>query len=332
MTVGGAPAHSSTLNPQAAAPVPNASAGAPVIGVGAGTAGPRVLPEFILLAAIWGSSFLFMKIGAAQFGPMPTAALRVGIAALFLLPIVLLRGQTPLLRKHWRALFAIGLINSGIPFVLFSYALLWIPTSLTAIINATVPMFGALIAWLWFGDRLNRAQTIGLVLGFVGVALLAFGRSGGSGPAGGASAVFAILASTLACVSYGIAANASKRWLYSVPALVSAAGSLLGATVGLALPAIWLWPATPPDLKAWGALIAVGVLCTAIAYILFFRLIERAGATRALTVTYLVPLFALSYGVLLLGERVTWWMVGCGLVIVLGTALTTGRVRFTSMR
>ncbi len=296
-----------------------------------GTSSPRAFPEFIALAAIWGASFLFMKVGAAQFGPLPTAALRVGIATLFLLPLVLLRGQGALLLLHWRALFGIGLINSGIPFVLFSFALLWIPTSLTAIINATVPMFGALVAWIWFGERLTRAQSLGLLLGFIGVALLAFGRSGLSGPAGGTSGILAVLACALACVSYGIAANASKRWLHSVPALVSAAGSQIGATIGLTVPALVLWPATPPDLKAWGALVAVGVLCTGIAYILFFRLIARAGATRALTVTYMIPLFAVAYGVALLGEQVTWWMVGCGVVIVLGTALATGRLRLRGL-
>ncbi len=313
------------------APAGNAAADVPVNGSAArpasGAAGPRALPEFIALAAIWGASFLFMKIGAAQFGPMPTAALRVGIAALFLLPLVLLRGQGALLRRHWPALLAIGVINSGIPFVLFSFALLWIPTSLTAIVNATVPMFGALVAWVWFGERLDRARLLGLLLGFVGVALLAFGRSGLSGPAGGTSGILAVAACVLACVSYGIAANASKRWLHEVPALVSAAGSLLGATVALAAPAIWLWPETSPTPEAWAALVAVGVLCTAIAYILFFRLIARAGATRALTVTYMIPLFAVAYGVLLLDEQITGWMVGCGVVIVLGTALATGRLR-----
>ncbi len=310
----------------------NLTTHSPDVRTATGAAVPRALPEFIALAAIWGASFLFMKIGAVQFGPMPTAALRVGIAALFLLPLVLLRGQGAVLLRHWRALLGIGLVNSGLPFALFAFALLWIPTSLTAIINATVPMFGALVAWLWFGDRLARMQSLGLLLGFLGVALLAFGRSGLSGPAGGASGILAVLACTLACVSYGIAANASKRWLHDVPALVSAAGSQIGAAMVLAVPAVWWWPATPPDLKAWGAMVAVGVLCTGIAYILFFRLIARAGATRALTVTYVIPLFAVAYGVLLLGEQVSWWMVGCGLIIVLGTALTTGRLRLDNAR
>lgn len=288
--------------------------------------------EFIVLAAIWGASFLFMKIGAAEFGALPTAALRVGIAALFLLPLVLLRGQGALLVRHWRALLAVGMVNSAIPFALFSFALLWIPTGLTAIINATVPMFGALVAWIWFGERLTRSQTLGLVLGFTGVALLVFGRGGMAGPAGGASGVLALLACVMACVSYGVAASATRRYLSGVPALVSAAGSQLGATAALLLPALWLWPAATPSAAAWSALLAVGVLCTGVAYILFFRLLERAGPTRALAVTFVIPVFALGYGVAFLGEKLSWWMLGCGVVIVLGTALSTGRLRLGTAR
>ena len=287
---------------------------------------PGGTPEYLLLAAIWGASFLFMKVGAAEFGALPTAALRVGIAALFLLPILHWRGQTALLLCHWKALLVIGVLNSGLPFALYSFAMLSITTSLGAVINATVPMFGALVAWLWLSDRLNRSQALGLLLGFVGVALLALSRGGVDGPAGGGSGLLAVLACVGACVSYGLGANATRRYLSDAPALVAATGSQLGASIALALPALLSWPAQTPSLRAWGALVAVGVLCTGVAYILFFRLIARAGATRALTVTYLIPLFAVAYGMLLLGEQVTWWMVGCGLVIVLGTALATGRL------
>lgn len=287
-------------------------------------------PEYLLLAAIWGASFLFMKIGAAEFGALPTAALRVGIAALFLLPILHWRGQTALLMRHWKALLVIGVLNSGLPFALYSFAMLSITTSLGAVINATVPMFGALVAWVWLSDRLNRSQALGLLLGFAGVALLALSRGGIEGPASGHSGLLAVLACVGACISYGFGANAARRYLGDAPALVSATGSQVGASIALALPAALSWPAQTPSPHAWGALVAVGVLCTGVAYILFFRLIARAGATRALTVTYVIPLFAVAYGVLLLGEQVTWWMVGCGLVIVLGTALATGRLRLGS--
>lgn len=138
---------------------------------------PRWGKDFMLLAAIWGSSFLFMRIGTVEFGPLPTAAVRVAIAALFLLPLVWLRGLLPVLGKNWKRIFFIGLLNSGIPFACFSFALLSITTGLSAILNATVPMFGALVAWLWLKDKPTPSRMLGLLIGFAGVALLAWDKA-----------------------------------------------------------------------------------------------------------------------------------------------------------
>ncbi|MDB5743582.1 MAG: protein of unknown function transrane [Polaromonas sp.] len=295
---------------------------------GAATARPQGwVADFVLLAAIWGASFLFMRMGAVEFGPLPTAAVRVAIAALFLLPLVWLRGLLPELKKHWRRTFLIGMLNSGIPFACISFALLSISTGLSSILNATVPMFGALVAWVWLKDRPTASRMLGLVIGFAGVALLAWDQATFKAGASGVASGWAVPACLLACVCYGISASYTKRFLSGLPPLVTAAGSQIGATLGLALPALWLWPARMPGASAWLALLAVGVVCTGIAYILFFRLIENAGPPRALAVTFVVPVFAVFYGVLLLGEAVTLWMVGCGGVIVCGTALATGLLK-----
>ncbi|MBG6073523.1 MULTISPECIES: DMT family transporter [unclassified Polaromonas] len=283
--------------------------------------------DFVLLAAIWGSSFLFMRMGAVEFGPLPTAAVRVTIAALFLLPLVWLRGLLPVLQKNWKRVFFIGIINSGIPFACFSFALLSISTGLASILNATVPMFGALIAWLWLKDKPTAWRFAGLFIGFSGVALLAGDQASFKPNASGVAPFWAVLACLLACVCYGISASYTKRYLSGLPPLVTAAGSQIGATLGLSLPAWWLWPARMPGASAWLALLAVGVVCTGIAYILFFRLIENAGPARALSVTFVVPVFAVFYGVLFLGESITPWMLGCAAVIVCGTALSTGLLR-----
>jgi drug/metabolite transporter (DMT)-like permease len=301
-------------------------------GVASALASPRRWgADFVLLAAMWGASFLFMRISVLDFGPLPTAAVRVAIAAAFLLPIVWLRGLLPELGQHWRKTFFIGLLNSGIPFALFSFALLSISTGLSAILNATVPMFGALIAWVWLKDKLNASRVLGLVIGFAGVALLAWRATGpAAGFIPGASSVapgWAVLACLLAVVCYGVSASYTKRYLAGLPPLVTAAGSQLGATLGLALPALWLWPARMPGSAAWLALLVLGVFSTGLAYILFFRLIENAGPARALSVTFVVPVFAVLYGVLFLGESVTPWMLGCAAVIVCGTALSTGLLR-----
>jgi drug/metabolite transporter (DMT)-like permease len=286
--------------------------------------GPRWLFDFVLLAALWGASFLFMRLAVVEFGAFATAFLRVAIAALFLLPILLWRGQWATLRRHAKAILLIGVLNSGLPFACYAYALQSITTGLSAILNATVPLFGALIAWLWLKDRPGGSRMLGLAIGFAGVALLAWDKAsfkpGGTG--------WAVLACLLATLCYGLSANLAKRHLGGIPSLVTATGSQIGATLGLALPALWLWPAAAPGPHAWLALLVVGTACTGVAYILFFRLIENIGPARSLAVTFLVPLFAVFYGALFLDEAVTPWMMVCGAVIICGTALSAGLLRF----
>lgn len=280
--------------------------------------------DFLLLAAIWGSSFLFMRFAVVDLGPVATAALRVGIASAFLLPLLLWRGLGPQLRQHWRKVLVVGVLNSGIPFALFAFAVTTISTGLSAILNATVPLFGALVAWVWLKDRPAASRALGLVIGFAGVAMLAWDKATFKAGADGIAPGWAVLACLGATLCYGIAASATKKHLSGLPPLVTATGSQLGATVVLALPALWSWPAQMPGTRAWLALLALGIVCTGVAYILYFRLIEQAGPARALAVTFLVPVFAVVYGVLFLAESVTAWMLLCAAVIVAGTALSTG--------
>ena len=281
------------------------------------------LIEFVLLAAIWGSSFLFMRLGAQEFGALPTAGVRVAIASLFLLPLLLWRGLGPQLVQHWKKIFVIGLLNSGIPFACYAFALLSINSGLSAILNATSPLFGALIAWVWLKDRPHGLRIAGLVIGFCGVALLAWDKASFKPDASGLTTGWAVLACLLACLCYGISASYTKRYLSGLPSLVTATGSQLGATLGLALPTLWLWPQRMPGTTAWLALLAVGVLCTGVAYILYFRLIESMGPARSMTVTFVVPVFAMIYGALFLDEAVSVWMVFCCAIIVSGTALSS---------
>jgi drug/metabolite transporter (DMT)-like permease len=281
----------------------------------------------VLLGALWGASFLFMRLGAAEFGALPTAGMRVAIAALFLLPLLLLRGQWRALSKHWKKIFVLGMLNSGIPFALYAYALLSITTGLSSLLNATVPLFGALIAWLWLKDRPHGMKILGLLIGFVGVAMLAWGKASFKPNASGLVTGWAVLACLGACLCYGISASFTKRFLSGVPSLVIATGSQIGATIGLALPTLWLWPSQTPSTTAWLALLAVGVLCTGVAYVLYFRLINKVGAAGSLTVTFLIPVFAVFYGMVFLGESVTPWMLFCGAIILLGTALSMGLLK-----
>jgi drug/metabolite transporter (DMT)-like permease len=287
------------------------------------------LADFVLLASIWGGSFLMMSMAVPSFGALPTAFARVVIASLFLLPLVARRGLLGELRAHHRPIFLIGLFNSALPFALFAYAVQHLTTGLTSILNATVPLFGALVAWAWLGQRPRPAQWLGLALGFAGIALLStWGKPGlpnvtaqAATPATQALAIAACMGATLC---YALSAIAAQRFLKGIPPLVTATGSQLGATLGLLVPALWALPAQLPPAKAWLGVTVVGILCTGVAYVLYFRLIEHAGPTRAISVTYMVPVFAIVYGALFIGEPVTLRMIACGVVIALGTALTTG--------
>lgn len=292
---------------------------------------PTLIAEFLLLAALWGASFLFMRLGVAELGALPTAGVRVALAALFLLPVFLVKGVWADFRRRARPILFVGLLNSGIPFVLFAFAVMHITTGLTSILNATVPLTGALVAWVWLKDRPGGSRMLGLAIGFVGVTLLVIGKSGFSPMPGTSSPLITLLAMAaclLATLCYGIAASFTKRHLTGAHPLATAAGSQMGATLGLALPTVLLWPDHGVSATAWSAMAAVALLCTALAYILFFRIIEKAGPSKALTVTFLVPVFALMYGALFLSETITPWMVVCGLVIMAGTALSTGLVRW----
>ena len=287
-----------------------------------------VYVEFILLAAIWGSSFLFTRIAAVEFGVMPTAFLRVLLAALFLMPFLLWSGHWPAFKKRAGPIMFVGMLNSGIPFALYAYAVMSITTGLSAILNATVPLFGAIVAWLWLKDKPTNSRIMGLVIGFIGVALLAGDQAsfkpGGSG--------WAILACLVATTCYAISASYTRKYLMGVPPMATSTGSMIGAALGLSVPALLSWPANTPSLQAWGSVLFVAILCTGVAYVLYFRLIEAAGPSKTLTVTFMIPVFAIVYGVLFLGEELTLWMIVCACVIICGTALATGLVKIKALR
>lgn len=288
----------------------------------------RDLTDLLLLAAIWGSSFLFMRMAVPAFGPVPLAFVRVLGAALMLLPLLLWRGEWAALRARWKPMIVLGLTNSGLPFLCFGYAALTLPAGLAAIFNAATPMTTALIAWAWLGDPLSRPRTLGLVIGFVGVAGLALQKSLTSGALAGwqidLPAALAIAACLLGTLMYGHAGNFTRRHMAGMPAMALAAGTQMAAALVLAVPAALTWPATPPGAADWAMAAALAVLCSGLAYILYFRLIARVGPTSAATVTFLVPVFASAWGAMVLGEAITTAMLLGGAVILAGTSLVLG--------
>ena len=285
---------------------------------------PRDLVDLVLLAALWGGSFLFMRYAAPAFGALPLMWLRVAIASVCLLPLLVWRGQIGALRAKARPIAVMGLFNSAFPFVLIAWATLSLTAGLASILHATVPIFTALIGAAWLRERLAPSRVTGLAIGMAGVALLAADKAdfkpGGSG--------WALVAMMAAAACYGFAANYTRRYLTGVPSMANAAGSQFISALVLAPFALWTWPEHNPGPLPWLAAAALGIGCTGVAYLLFFRLIERIGASRAVTVTFLVPVFGTLWGALLLGESVTLSMLFGGVVVLAGTGLATGVIRW----
>jgi drug/metabolite transporter (DMT)-like permease len=218
-------------------------------------------------------------------------------------------------------------VNSALPFVLYAVAALALTTALMSVFNATVSIWAALIAWLWLKERLDPLRWLGLAIGVVGVVGLSWGKADFRPGEHGVSAAAGVAACLAATWLYGLGANVSRRRLQGVPPLAVAAGSQAAAALALAVPGLWLWPATPPGATAWAAALALSLLCTGLAYILYFRLLARTSAAAATSVTFLIPPFALLWGYVALGEVPTGAMLaGCALIL-LGTALATGLLR-----
>ena len=280
----------------------------------------RDLVDLVILGAIWGASFLFMRVAAPVFGAIPLIAARVGIGAIFLLTVMVRRGGLHPLYEHAARLTVLGALNSAIPFSLFAYAVLSVTAGFASVLNATTPLFGALVAFVWLRDRPAPMRIAGLIIGFAGVLVLVWGRLSVPDEGGG----LAVLAGLCAALLYGIAANYTKKQLGGVDSLVIATGSLIAATAILVPLAVLSWPETPPDTASWVSAALLGVICTGIAYILYFRLLNRLGPSKTLAVTYLIPAFGVLWGYLILHEPITASMlVGCS-VILTGTTLATG--------
>lgn len=284
----------------------------------------RDLSDLTLLAALWGASFLFTRIAAPAFGPFALAELRVAIAALVLLPLLAWRADLAELVSHRAQFLLLGAVNTAIPFSLFAYAALSITAGLASILNATAPMFTALVAWAWLRERLTPAQWLGMGVGMAGVAWLSMEK--GQIVASGHG--WAIGAALLATLSYGVSASVAKRFFTGVRPLAVAAGSQTAAALLLLPFAIAFRPTGAIRAVDWTAAVALGVLCTGLAYILYFRLIARVGPAQAMTVTFLIPAFAMLWGALILGEAVSLSMLAGCAVILVGTALATGLLRF----
>jgi drug/metabolite transporter (DMT)-like permease len=296
---------------------------------------PLNIAQVLVLAALWGGSFLFIRVGVNDFGVAPLMALRVGIGALFLVIMLALRGKAPdawrTIRSRAWPLFVVGFLNSAAPFCLFAYAELTLSAGVTSVINATTPLWGAVVAYLLLKDRLSGLRVAGLVIGFAGVLALVWDQVASPGVAGAsvspATTALASAAALAAALLYGVAASYTKKHLTGVDSLTVAAGTMLCATLLLLPFAVYWWPSAPVSAESWGAVAALGVACTGIAYMLFYRLIAVVGPARAITVTFVIPIFGILWGAIFLSEHVSVGMIRACAIILVGTALATGVVK-----
>lgn len=276
----------------------------------------KIVFYFISLAAVWGASFMFMRVGVPEFGAYVFGGLRVGIAGLVLLPLLFNAKRFAEYKANWLRLSLIGLLSTGIPFMLYAFAAYQLSAGTSSVINASVPVMTGLVAHFFFKDYLSKQQFLGLVVGVCGVALLMLDglQAGGS--------LWAFLAALGACVCYAIGSNLAKRYLSAISPMTTAASGLIASGVVMLPIVVAFFPQTPISWAAWGSVVAVAVVSTALAMIAFYQLIHIAGPTKTVTVTLLIPLFGIFWGVLLLGETVSVDMFWGTLVILAGTALT----------
>jgi len=276
----------------------------------------RDLLLLFTLAAMWGGSFLFIRVSAPVLGPVVLGEARVGLATAALLLYAVLSRRRPALRARWKSYLLLGLLNAAIPFVLIAVAELHLTAALAAILNATTPLFGAVVAAIWLGEPFTRVKSVGLVLGVAGVAVLV----GWSPLRFDGPTVVAIGASLLAALSYGVAGAYARRAFKGEQPLNLAIGQQAAATLlllPLAVPSTVGRALVISPVVAF-SVITLALLCTAVAYILYFALIASVGPTKTLSVTLLVPLFGVLWGALFLHETVSSSTV-LGMAIILSS-------------
>jgi len=259
------------------------------------------LMRLILLGMIWGASFLFQRITVPVVGAPFTAAMRLALAAVMLVVLLRVLGKSLNLRAQWRAWLLLGTINSAVPFLCFALAARHLPAGYLAVINATVPLLTVLFVWLALRSRPSASKLVGVVVGLVGVAVLARYGSVALTPATLGAFALALTAAAL----YAFCALYIRRRHADSDPLVLAGASQLGAAFVLAPLGVWYLPAVMPDMSVILSLLMLGLVCTGLAYALYFRLLSDIGSEKAVSNTFLVPVFAQIWGALFLQEHLT---------------------------
>ncbi|WP_350562157.1 DMT family transporter [Psychrobacter sp. CAL346-MNA-CIBAN-0220] len=286
----------------------------------------RDLIIFLTLSFMWSLSFIFYRVGVPEFGSLAFASLRVVFAGLTMLVFVVLYPKSREgIRENYKVLAVVGLFSAAIPFVLFSFSAQSVNAGVLAVLNASVPMMSGFIASKFFNDKLAKKQTLGLVIGVVGVAILMserlFGEEGQVLDLG--SGLLPMGYALLACVGYATGANITRNYLEDLSPIAITAGSLIIASLVMLPIAVYEFPyGKSISLKAWLSVICIGIFSTAIALIFMNRLIKNIGAMRATSITLVIPIFAIFFGYVLLGEALDIGAIIGSVVILVGTYLS----------
>jgi drug/metabolite transporter (DMT)-like permease len=288
---------------------------------------PSSLAQLVTLGAIWGGAHALTRFSVPVFGPVLLIEVRIVMAALLLAGVAFCTARPLQFKDQWRRFVVLGIINTAIPFFLLSYAATQLNASVISVLNATAPVFGAVIGAVWLRDSLSARKVAGMLLGICGVAVL---LSADLANASIASAAPVVAALGTAC-AYGFSSNYARRHAATLDHFNSAHGSLWVAALVVA-PAVPFYPALAPvSTAAAAAAIILGVVCTGVAYLIYFRLIHDVGPASALSVAFLIPAFGVLWGVAFLNEPVTPALLLGATFVVAGTALTTG-FRLASLR
>ena len=280
----------------------------------------RDVGELLLLSVLWGAAYLFMRAAVPAFGPAPLIALRMAIAVAVLLPWLVWRGGVAQLRAHPVALVVQAVFFTALPFLLLGFAAQHLTAGLLSVLNATAPLFAALLSHFAFQERLGRWRSAGLVIGFAGVVVL----TAGSVSFRSADGLLAVAAVLVTSALWSLGANYTRRRLGGMDNLALTVGSLAVASVALVPLAVVTWPTEAPPLRAWIEMAFLGVGSSGLGFLLYYRLLRRIGTVRAMSVTFLNPVVALVAGALYLGEVITWQTLAGAAVVLLGTALSLG--------
>ncbi|MBK9360873.1 MAG: DMT family transporter [Rubrivivax sp.] len=280
----------------------------------------RDVGDLLLLSVLWGAAYLFMRAAVPAFGPAPMIALRLAIAAAVLLPLLAWRGGLGQLRAHPGPLLLQAVVFTALPFLMLGWAAQHLTAGLLAVLNATAPLFAALLAHFVFHERLGAWRSAGLALGFGGVALL----TAGSVSFRSAQGLLAVGAVLLVSAMWAVGANYTRRRLGGMDSLALTVGGLALASLALAPLAAATWPAAPPPPRAWLEMAFLGVASSGLGFLLYYRLLRRIGPVRAMSVTFLNPVVALIAGALYLGETVSLQTLAGAAVVLVGTSLSLG--------